>query len=141
MSEIILVILGIGIISYIGGSYFAQKEANKKRVDKIDSAKKVFIKAKTETKNAKDELISAITKYYSKVEADKVSNNEIWIGMESDLIVASWGKANEIKDSYVGGKRIEKWYYNPYYNRLNNLKYKFEITIENNHIQGWKDLV
>jgi hypothetical protein len=139
--NIIIVLTTIGALAYLLYAYYQQNEADSNREYKISIATTAYSEAKKETETAKQDLIKFIAGIYGQADADRVSTGKIWIGMNSDLLIASWGRAGDINDSYVRGVRIEKWYYNPYYNRLNNLKYKFEITVENNEIKGWKDLV
>jgi len=136
-----LIIIAFGVILYLSNAVYMQKMKNDERTHKINVAKNLYVYSQKGTEVSKKDLLSTITKYYGKNDSDRVNQGKLWIDMESDLLIASWGKPSETKDSYVRGSRIEKWYYNPYYNRLNNLKYKYEITIENNHITGWKDLI
>lgn len=137
---ILLVLTIIGSVAYLSYAYYQQKLADNEREDKIKIAQGSYLKAQIETELTKIDLLQYISEVYGQISAEKVKNRKIWIGMNRDLLVAAWGWAGDIKDTYVRGERIEKWYYKPYYNRLNNLKYKFEITISNDEVTGWKDL-
>lgn len=136
-----LILISLGVILYMSHAIYMQKTKGYERSQKIDVAENLYNSSKKETEVSKQDLLMSITKYYGKDASDRIRQREIWINMEIDLLIASLGKSSEIKDSYVKGNRIERWFYFPYYNRLNNLKYKFEITIENDHITGWKDLI
>lgn len=139
--DIIFILTILGVTAYLIYAYYRQHEARSNRDFQISFAKTEYDTARRNTLVAKEDLIKSIASVYGQTDAERVSNGKIWVGMNSDLLVASWGRAVEIKDNYVRGVRIEKWYYNPYLNRLNNLKFKLEITVEDNQVAGWKDLV
>ena len=136
-----LILIAFGVILYMLNAIYMQINKGGERSQKINVAENLYNYSKKEAEVSKQDLLISITKYYGKNVSDRICQGEIWVNMDIELLIASLGKSSEIKDSYVKGNRIERWYYYPYYNRLNNLKYKFEITIENDLITGWKDLI
>lgn len=137
----ILLLIGLGIILYLIIAGIMQYQAESERNQKIEFAEKKYKIAINDTKNSKKQMLKIITDISGEYDAKRVDEGTIWIGMDFELLLASWGKAFDIKENYSNGYKIEKWYFAPYYNRLNNLKFKLEVTLENNKVTGWKDLV
>ena len=72
--------------------------------------------------------------------ASAVANSKVFEAMPEELFVLSWGRPDEVKENFYKDSLIEKWYYQPFYNRLGNKKHRVEVTIENKRVIGWKDL-
>lgn len=132
-----LLLVVIGIVSYLIYAIYMQIKESKERAERITTAEMEFKSAQRKTDVAKADMLQTIAQFYGKECSEKVSHGKIWVGMNVELLIASWGKASEIKKEI----RIEKWYYYPYYNSLNRLKYKIEIRIENDQISNWVNLV
>ena len=115
-------------------------EVNNSYEEEVYSAKIAYEEAVFQTKKAKKDLMEYIETYAGREVREKIEAKKIWIGMEIELLVASWGKAGEVKETYAKGKKIQKCYYFSYVNRLGNVKYKAEVTLENEIVAGWKDL-
>ena len=71
---------------------------------------------------------------------DLLTNRKICEGMPTEILTLSWGKPGNVKTSYFKGVESQSWFYNSYYNRLGNKKFRTEVRIENNIIVGWRDL-
>ena len=140
MEILIILITTTIVVLYVIHNLKRQSKENQLIESKIQKAKNEYFKAKSEVERTKRELLETISTVYGKTYAQRVNDNIIWVGMSSDLVIAIYGYCKEIQQSVIRGKLIERWYFHPYTNRLNNIKYKFEITLENNHITGWKDL-
>ena len=138
---IVLTIVIITIFCYLAYCFYKQTLANNERITLIKKAEKNWVDAIEETSLAKKELIQSIKELFGQYDAEKVEQNKIWIGMNKQLLLASWGNPEEIKESFVRGKKVEKIYYRPYINRLGSKKYEFEITVEDFVITSWKDLI
>jgi len=110
------------------------------RKNAINEAQEEYDLAKNDQVRTKNSLIDSITKIYGKENAEKVNAGTIWTGMPIHLLLVALGKANEIKENTYKGTTSEKWYYGEYQTRLGTYKYKFEITLENDEVVGWKDL-
>lgn len=139
--KIALIFVIISIFIYLSYCIYRQAGAIKYRKSQINLAKKKYNNAIQETLVSKKELLNNILEIFGQNDVDRVNENKIYIGMNDKLLLASWGRPSEIKDSVIRGKLIEKYYYRPYINRLGNTKYKFEITLEEYIITGWKDLI
>lgn len=107
----------------------------------IKLAQQDYDNAKNEKLHTKKKLIDSIAKVYGTEKAEKVNAGTIWMGMQMHLLMVALGKANDIKESIYKGTTTEKWYYGEYQTRLGTYKYKLEITLENDEVVGWKDLV
>ena len=110
------------------------------RDERISLAESKYKTAINFTNNAKKLMLEKIAIDCGDYDAKRVSEGTIWIGMDAWLLLASWSAAYETKDSSYYGRKVERWYYSPYYNRLDNLKFKFEVTVEDYKVKGWKDL-
>jgi uncharacterized protein YpmB len=115
------------------------KSESRKSATKV--AQQEYDLAKSDQIATKNKLIDSIAKIYGREKADKVNVGTIWIGMPMHLLMVALGKANDLKESIYKGTTTEKWYYGEYQTRLGTYKYKLEITLENDEVVGWKDLV
>lgn len=136
--------LGIIIIIlsffYILKGYFKQQKANRDYHFQIQNAEDDLNQAKENLEKIESPIYKHIVNLYGKNWADNVIKKVIAMGMPYELLLLSWGKPGDTKTNILKESNIERWYYEPYYNRLNNLKYKTEVTLENNVIVGWKDI-
>ncbi|PIQ49052.1 MAG: hypothetical protein COW03_07010 [Cytophagales bacterium CG12_big_fil_rev_8_21_14_0_65_40_12] len=111
------------------------------RKNAIKLAQQDYELGKSDQVATKRKLIDSIANIYGQEKAQKVNVGTIWIGMPMSLLMVALGKANDIKESVYKGITTEKWYYGEYQTRLGTYKYKLEITLENDEVVGWKDLV
>lgn len=101
-----------------------------------DLANKQFL----EVQNIKNGILKKVEGFYSKEIKEKLDKGVITTGMHKTLVRFAYGNPEDIKEEFKYGNKVERWYYNGYVNRLGNIKYKLELLIENNYLQGWKDL-
>lgn len=106
----------------------------------FDNACNLQAASNREYLSKKQEILSKIESYYGKDMAVKLEKGTITTGMHKALVKFAYGKPEDIREEYKYGNRIERWYYNGYVNRLGNIKYKLELLIENDRLEGWKDL-
>ena len=93
-----------------------------------------------EVQNAKNIILKDIEAFYGKDIKAKLEKGIIVTGMHKTLVRFAYGNPKEVKEEFKYNKKVERWYYNGSTNRLGNVKYKLELFIENNYLQGWKDL-
>jgi hypothetical protein len=89
---------------------------------------------------AKQKLENAIAEKYGSQAVDKVFNRTIWMGMPNFMLIVALGYPQEKKQEITKKSIKEKWYYNPRINRMHNIVYQLVITIEYDHVTGWKDM-
>ncbi len=112
---------------------------NSKRNEEISYAQRKMINANKEKELAKKNLLAEIENQFGADASQKVANGYVWNGMPEYLLIVSMGKAEEIKENFFRGTRTEKWFYGGKVNRLGNLKYNLEITVEDQKVIGWRD--
>jgi len=118
----------------------AKKECDNAQQE-YDNAKKECDNAKNDHINTWNKLIDLIANVYGQEKAAKINTGTIWMGMPVYLLMVALGNPNDIKESIYKEKTIRKWYYGGYLTRLGTHKYKLEVTLENDEVVGWKDLV
>lgn len=106
----------------------------------FDWACELSASANREYLGLKESILKKVEKFYGKETSEKLDKGTIVIGMNKNLVKFAYGKPEEIKEEYRNNVKIERWYYSKYVNRLGNTKYKLELLIENNLLEGWKDL-
>lgn len=136
-----LFIVATVVTIYLLYNIYMHSETNDKYKSELESSQIIYDEAVIQTIKARNTLLDSIENYAGKEIREKIEDKKIWIGMEVELLAASWGKAADVKESYTRGVKIQKFYYNPYYNRLHNVKYEIEVTLENDIVIGWKDLI
>lgn len=133
---LIITILGI----YFFVNLYLQIKKNGKRNELISYAQRKMINANKEKELAKINLLKEIEYQFGSDASNKVAKGFVWNGMPDYLLIVSMGKAEDIKENFFRGTRTEKWFYGGKVNRLGNLKYNLEITVENQKVVGWRDL-
>jgi len=139
--EHLLLVLMIGAGAYLLLQLFLQYRATVRRAAGIRLAESAYQAALHDTTGAQQRLLHVITGLYGEEVAQQVSERDMWIGMPTDLLRASWGEAEDIENYYVRGAWSQKWYYGAHTSKLNTVKYKYEVLIEDDVVAGWKDLV
>ena len=95
--------------------------------------------AKDEEKK-EQERKQRLNKKYDKKDADKILNGDIWIDMTKEMLIESWGKPKDTKEDISRNKVKLKWYYKGRQTRQGTISYQYEVRIENDIIEGWKEL-
>lgn len=66
---------------------------------------------------------------------------KIDLNLTYDEVVDIFGKESKKDISVSRGKKIIKLYFFEYENRLGNTSYEFEVTLKDDKVYGWKDLL
>ncbi len=88
---------------------------------------------------AKKEVLKEIAQEFDEEVTQKVQDGLIWVGMSDLLLVASLGKAGEIKEYNYNNLPAEKWFYNGYKNLLGTYSYKREVIVKNKIVVEYSD--
>jgi len=129
------------VVLYLFITSLIQISKIKTRNSRIRIAQKEYSDAQYKESKLRFSLIKTIENLYGTDKAQKVDIGTIWIGMPETLLLIARGKANDIKQTIYHDNVKEKWLYGAYETRLRTIKHKLEITVENNVVVGWKDLV
>ena len=119
---------------------YLQIKGNREHEENVMTAETALRTATLDLSQKRRTLFQSITEIFGQENANLVDNGEIYIGMSSFLLVIAKGYAAHIKESSYKDTKTEKWYYDEYVNRLGNINYNFEITLENGDVVGWKNL-
>jgi len=80
-----------------------------------------------------------IDKYGDEI-GSKISIEEIWIDMTKEMLIDSWGKPEDTKEDISRNKVKLRWYYEGRETRQGTTVYKHEVRLENDIVEGWKEL-
>ena len=81
-----------------------------------------------------------ITFKSKKLFSDEQLERSIWLDMPKKMLVASWGKPDDVKEDISKDKIKLKWYFGARITRQKTTKYKHEVRLENDLVVGWKEL-
>lgn len=130
----------VGVIIYILITLMLHIRAKQKFQNEIDVANQKLYEAETNFDNKLNPILELIYHQYGENYVHKIKERIISVGMPSEILQMSWGKPFDVKKSHYKGLTTEKWYYEPYINRLKNVQFDVEVLLENNIVVGWKDL-
>ena len=78
-------------------------------------------------------------KYGDKI-GEKIFNQDIWIGMTSEMVVDSRFEPDHKIEKVSRGKKREEYFYDEYKNRQGNKSYKFRVVLIDGKVDGWNDI-
>ena len=88
----------------------------------------------------KERLEKELTKKFGKQDALRIIEGEIWLGMTKDMLIASRGEPLDTDETVLKSKTKSKFFYEPWFTRQKNMRFKVRIDLENKEVVGWKDL-
>lgn len=83
-------------------------------------------------------LQGLIRKQFGNRMAENVATETISTGMPSELLLTSWGEPAQITHA-TDELNKEIWHYDAFTTADNEIRYRTEITIEQNRVSNWKD--
>jgi len=110
-----------------------QKELDEK--EKKERNERIKIIEKENREKVKNEFIK---KYGAEI-GKKIYKKELFVGMTLEMLKDVKGKHSEKVENVTNGKVKLKLYYEKSKNRLGNISYGFEVSLENGLVVGWKD--
>jgi hypothetical protein len=87
----------------------------------------------------KKERMEALIPKYGVVIAKRIVNEELWIGMDKQMVFEVKGEHSLKVDNVVNKVQQTILYFDKHVNRLGNDSYDFEITLEDGLVVGWKN--
>ncbi|MCF8342718.1 MAG: hypothetical protein K9I82_17205 [Chitinophagaceae bacterium] len=130
-----------------GGLTPAQKEREKKEREERklvlqkekekEKEKKLLLKEK-EKEIYEKRKVEFIEKYGDEI-GKKIAKKELFVGMTLEMLKDVKGKHSEKVENVTNGKTKVKLYYEKSKNRLGNIAYGFEVSLEDGFVVGWKD--
>tara|TARA_B100001564_G_scaffold344733_1_gene342602 strand:+ start:681 stop:1322 length:642 start_codon:yes stop_codon:yes gene_type:complete len=88
----------------------------------------------------KERLEKELTKKFGKQDALRIIEGEIWLGMTKDMLIASRGEPLDTDETVLKSNTKSKFFYEPWFTRQKNMRFKLRIDLENEEVVGWKDL-
>jgi len=76
---------------------------------------------------------------YGEVIARRIVNEELWVGMDLQMVFEVKGKHSLKVENVVNKEHRIILYYDKHVNRLGNDSYDFEITFKDGQVVGWKN--
>ena len=107
----------------------------------IEWRKNLFEKEKEKERLNYEKRYNRYIETYDEETSIKLANEEIWIGMTSEMLELVKGEPESVSNNVVRGKVKVVNYYDRTKNRQGNDAYGFEVTLENDVVVGWKDRV
>jgi len=80
-----------------------------------------------------------IDKYGDEI-GSKIASGKIWIDMTKEMLIDSWGKPEDTTEDVSRNKTKLRWYYKGRVTRQATTVYKYEVKLENDLVEGWKEL-
>ena len=96
-------------------------------------------KKELEEKDANKKLKNELIEKYGEETGKRIFNKELFLGMTSEMLKDVKGRHSEKVENVTNGKVKVKLYYEKSKNRLGNISYGFEVSLENDLVVGWKD--
>jgi len=123
------------------------KTPSKEELEEIEKRKKIEELEKIERnerikiieKEYRDKIKSEFIKKYGEEIGKKIYKKELFVGMTLEMLKDVKGKHSEKVENVTNGKTKVKLYYEKSTNRLGNISYGFEVSLENGLVVGWKD--
>ena len=84
-------------------------------------------------------IASLLNKYKDQDIVDKIMNDEYWQGMTEGMLFDSLGGPGKHKEDVLKERIKTLYYFNPSDDSQENTKYKFEVTVENDLVVGWRE--
>jgi len=103
--------------------------------EKFERNERIKLKEKEFRDKIKNELIQ---KYGEEV-GKKIYRKELFVGMTLEMLKDVKGNHSEKVENVTSGKVKVKLFYEKSKNRLGNVAYGFEVSMENGLVVGWKD--
>jgi hypothetical protein len=105
-----------------------------------DSLKTLAAKNKQKQKKARESAMNqaktaTLTAKFGKVNAARLLQGELWIGMEDKMVAAAWGKPYQIQKNVNAKTITEIWHY---HYRPSGTCSEFSITFKNHWLTNWK---
>ena len=96
-------------------------------------------KKELEEKDANKKLKNELIQKYGEVTGKRIYNKELFVGMTLEMLKDVKGRHSEKVENVTNGKTKVKLYFEKSKNRLGNISYGFEVSLENDLVIGWKD--
>ena len=77
---------------------------------------------------------------YGEKDADAIIKNEVWQGMNIEMLNESLGNPMQKKSQVNKSKQKDQFFYNPRRTRMKTNKPTFRVDLEDGQVTGWKDL-
>jgi hypothetical protein len=71
---------------------------------------------------------------------NKPIKDKIWIDMPKDMLIASWGRPGDKKETVTKSSVKQRLFFNSRENRQGGKSYEYQVDIENDLVIGWKEL-
>jgi len=113
-----------------------EKIKNEKKKEK-EKEKEIALKA-IEKEIYEKRLVEFVEKYGDEV-GKKIAKKELFLGMTLEMLKDVKGEHSDKVENVTYGKIKVKMYYEKSKNRLGNVAYGFEVSLENDLVIGWKD--
>jgi len=117
-------------------------------INKYSSTKNILTKEQKEEirknkelveKEANKKLRNELIQKYGDEMGKRIFNKELFVGMTLEMLKDVNGRHSEKVENVTNGKTKVKLYYEKSKNRLGNISYGFEVSLENGLVVGWKD--
>ena len=131
---------------FIGGAAicFIMVIYKKYELSKLMKTRAIETKIKEEEKEKQqlieDERRDGIIKKYGENIGNRLINKEIWIDMTKDMLIESWGNPEDEKENISREKTKLKWSFGSRTTKQGTIVYKHEVRLENDIVEGWKEL-
>ncbi len=123
------------------------KKLSKEESEEIKQKKLLEEKEKNERnerikqieKEHREKLKNSFINKYGEEIGKRIHKKELFVGMTLEMLKDVKGKHSEKVENVTNGKVKVKLFYEKSKNRLGNVAFGFEVSLENGLVVGWKD--
>ena len=90
-------------------------------------------------KEQREKLKNSLINKYGEEIGKRIYKKELFVGMTLEMLKDVKGNHSEKVENVTNGKVKVKLFYEKSKNRLGNVAYGFEVSLENGLVVGWKD--
>jgi len=117
-----------------------EAQERKARTKRKAQEREARTKREAQEREARTKRKKDLIDKYGDASGNKVFNKEIWIDMTKEMLIDSWGKPEDTKEDISRNKVKLRWYYGGRATRQATTAYRYEVRLENDIVEGWKEL-
>lgn len=107
---------------------------------KLDREFKEYQKLMKGSSETKPKKTARLKETFGEEFAKGILSNSLMLGMSYEAVIEIKGYPSKKVENATNGHLTMKLYFGEFKNRLKNKSYKFEVTLTDGKVVGWKDL-
>jgi len=117
-----------------------EKQEEKRRQEQEEKERQEQEEQEKQEEKERQERKELLISRFGEEDANKILYGDIWIDMTKEMLIESWGSPEDTKEDISRNKVKLRWYYGSRETRQGTTAYKHEVRLENDIVEGWKEL-